>query len=626
MITVDSPSIASPIADPSATDPSTTRTYLQRATPAPHRVSFRFSARGDHAAFLRDTEFLHGTGESGLGVETWAWRGGAPRRQILSTRGENLYSQPLPLDDGRVIVLRSGAGVHDLALLTPGRPEVSIGRVESRGLRLLPSPDAGTLAVAVGRGDDGSSSLWLVRAASPHIKALPVPNLPTGALHGGHWLDDRGRTLGFDCHTGGLIRIFSVDLASGEVHLASFAGNHHLVLSDPGTGRFLLAGEADGAPSFGWGRWDRGDWELTFPEALGNFDPGAVATPLAIDPARDAVAFRIERGLRTEVVIREPRQRGVTTVSLPAGTLFPAARWTSGGLHLVTARPDQPANIMTVTPGTDLRATHADAGPPGGWATAHAETLAGPGGPIEAMIYGGRHWRDAELLLVALHGGPHAAWKLSFDPLFQDLAAAGVAVVAPNQRGSLGYGPEHRDAIRGAWGGPDLADVTHLAATVSAYREQRGLPRLRLLGVSYGAFLALLATAATPALWSHCAAVSPFCSADGLYATGSVSIQSFLRRLDALGAVDDSLGPRDLERLADRITARLFIARGTGDEKIPASEPRRIVAALERAGRREGADFVYREISGGHDLIGGTPAARLSKQLVRFLSGSGATQ
>jgi pimeloyl-ACP methyl ester carboxylesterase len=286
----------------------------------------------------------------------------------------------------------------------------------------------------------------------------------------------------------------------------------------------------------------------------------------------------------------------------------------------VTSGPDRPANITTVTPGTGRPRADADPSPTGGWASAHADVMAGPAGPIEAVIYGGPRWRDAERLLIALHGGPHAAWKPSFDPFLQDLAAAGVAVVAPNQRGSTGYGQAHRDAIRGAWGGPDLSDIEHLAVSVSAYRRAQGLPRLMLLGVSYGAFLALLAAAAAPGLWSHCAAISPFCSADSLYAAGPESVRSFLRRLGALDVIDDALGPRDLERLADRITARLLIVHGTRDEKIPVSQPRRIVAALERVGRRSGNDFIYRETPGGHDLIHGTPDEELRRQLVDFLA------
>jgi pimeloyl-ACP methyl ester carboxylesterase len=593
------------------------------AVRAPLRMSFFFSAGGDRAAFLRDA------GGPGLGVETWAWRGGAPRRRIISTGGESLYSQPLPLDDDRVLVLRSGAGVHHLVLLTPGQDETTIGRIESRGLHLLPSHEAGTLAVARGIRDNGRATLWIIKAASPHIQAVPGPGLLAGALQGGHWLDDAGRMLGFGYHAGGRSRILAVDLATGAIDLASFpaaepaqsgAGdmNYHLLLSERRSGRFLAARQAGGEVSLGWGRWDREGWELAFPEGFGAFD-GKV-TPLAIAPAGRAVAFCVENGLRSEVHIRTPGQREHQRLDLPAGTILPTARWTSGGLHLVTSGPDRPANITTVTPGTGRPRADADPSPTGGWASAHADVMAGPAGPIEAVIYGGPRWRDAERLLIALHGGPHAAWKPSFDPFLQDLAAAGVAVVAPNQRGSTGYGQAHRDAIRGAWGGPDLSDIEHLAVSVSAYRRAQGLPRLMLLGVSYGAFLALLAAAAAPGLWSHCAAISPFCSADSLYAAGPESVRSFLRRLGALDVIDDALGPRDLERLADRITARLLIVHGTRDEKIPVSQPRRIVAALERVGRRSGNDFIYRETPGGHDLIHGTPDEELRRQLVDFLA------
>jgi dipeptidyl aminopeptidase/acylaminoacyl peptidase len=197
-----------------------------------------------------------------------------------------------------------------------------------------------------------------------------------------------------------------------------------------------------------------------------------------------------------------------------------------------------------------------------------------------------------------------------------------MAVVAPNQRGSTGYGPAHRDAIRGAWGGPDLADLRHLTESLSRYRRGRDLPAVRLFGVSYGAFLGLLAAAAAPALWSHCVAVAPFCSAQSLYAEGSDGVKSFLRRHGALDVIDDALGPRDLERLAERITAHVLIVHGSGDDTIPVSQPRRIVAALERAGRRSGTKLIYREIPGGHDpLQEGAADDAPRRQVIEFLAG-----
>lgn len=593
---------------------------------AAFRISFFFSAHGDHAAFLCGAEGY------GLGVGTWEWRAGAPRQRLLSTGGESLYSQPLPLDDGRVLVLRSGAGVHQLVLLARGREERTIGRIDSCGLRLLPSPEPGTIAVATGLTGGGTTALWLIRETSPHIQAVPAPRIPAGTLHGGHWLDPAGRTLGLDHRRSGESRIVALDLATGavtEIPAASTGSgdsgasgsgeeNHHLLMSQLRSGRFLTARNAGGQVSLGWGRWSNGNWQLAFPEGLSSFD--GMVRPLAIDPAGRRVAICVEKGLRSALQICEPAGRGSETISIPSGILWPAASWTPGGLHLVTSGPQHPATITTVSSGSRRHQTGQDPAPPGGWAPAHAEVLPGPAGPIEAVIYGGPRWRESERLLFALHGGPHTAWKLTFEPLLQDLAAAGVAVVAPNQRGSTGYGPAHRDAIRGAWGGPDLADLRHLAESVSAGRRGRGLPPLRLLGVSYGAFLALLAAAAGPSLWSRCAAIAPFCSAAGLYAEGSEGVKSFLRRLGALDVIDDDLGPRDLERLAGRITARLLIVHGTADETIPASQPRRIVAALERSGHRSGAEFSYREIPGGHDPFQSGADSESRRRVIEFLA------
>ena len=138
-----------------------------------------------------------------------------------------------------------------------------------------------------------------------------------------------------------------------------------------------------------------------------------------------------------------------------------------------------------------------------------ARRFDGPHGPIEAVVYGDS--AHAARVVLALHGGPEAAWQLTYEPLFQRLVAEGIAVVAPNQRGSTGYGAAHRDAIRGAWGGPDLADILHLGRVLIAERGP-GTSRPILYGGSYGAYLSLLASAAAPDLWARTAVVAPFLS------------------------------------------------------------------------------------------------------------------
>lgn len=42
--------------------------------------------------------------------------------------------------------------------------------------------------------------------------------------------------------------------------------------------------------------------------------------------------------------------------------------------------------------------------------------------------------------MVMVHGGPSAQWNDTYDPIAQFLAAEGYVVIAPNIRGSTGYG------------------------------------------------------------------------------------------------------------------------------------------------------------------------------------------
>ncbi len=154
--------------------------------------------------------------------------------------------------------------------------------------------------------------------------------------------------------------------------------------------------------------------------------------------------------------------------------LWPPARWAEDGrIHLRYAAPHRPPTLATVPsePGADWwLAPDADTDAGVGWSDAGTADLPGPAGPIETIVYGGPGWRRARHLVIALHGGPLASWRLDFEPLLQHLAAVGVAVAAPNQRGSTGYGEAHLRPVIGDWGGADLDDIVHLAREIGRDR------------------------------------------------------------------------------------------------------------------------------------------------------------
>jgi dipeptidyl aminopeptidase/acylaminoacyl peptidase len=246
---------------------------------------------------------------------------------------------------------------------------------------------------------------------------------------------------------------------------------------------------------------------------------------------------------------------------------------------------------------------------------------------VEALIYG-EDWKTAPRVLIALHGGPESAWKAEFDPILQEFAAADITVIAPNQRGSTGYGPEHQQAIHHAWGGPDLADIHDLADHISARRaasrdrRPRAEESLMLFGVSYGAFLALLAAATRPELWSHCVASSPFLSGDRLHRDATPPVRRLLDRLGGSTQVIDHIGPRDLAILSRHIRTRTLIVHGSADATVPVSHARGLHRRLSDEGHCP--DLQYLEVRGaGHSPLTEAGGPRLVQRIATFLTDRG---
>jgi dipeptidyl aminopeptidase/acylaminoacyl peptidase len=91
-------------------------------------------------------------------------------------------------------------------------------------------------------------------------------------------------------------------------------------------------------------------------------------------------------------------------------------------------------------------------------------------------------------MILNIHGGPYGANTARFDARAQIFAAHGYAVLAPNPRGSTGYGAKFEQANVADWGGKDFGD---LMAGVDAMIA-KGLAdpdKLLVMGGSYGGFM-----------------------------------------------------------------------------------------------------------------------------------------
>lgn len=633
---------------------------VHKVAPVLTRENFRFSPGGTAGACIA------GDGQGGLHVEGWSFAGPSPRWWPLPLTGAvTRRMQPIPLDDGRVLLCRKGvrggapegdgSGVHEIVRLEQiagcaetGRDALNsitgervLGVIESDELvvlRLLPGPGADPRSgsrtpngsgrtpphdvVAIGVDTRVCSTIWRFAADPPHLERLA--EIP-GALLGGAWLDSTGRFLGVDRVDGdGRAKAVAVDLRDGSwapLLSVSEGSNDRLLASHPLSGLLLVSTDASGAERLGWGRLGT-DQPVRFSEALHR--PGhPIAYPLTFDQDGQHVLLHVDEGARSGLRVYTPAEDQLAPVEIPAGRVHGLAYWAGDVLRVPFSTPCQPAGVATLPIGDAPRwsvagSVAAPADPP--WTEAHIEQLDGPAGPIEAIVYGGTSWRTSSRLLLALHGGPVDAWCYTFDPLFQRLVAAGVAVVAPNQRGSSGYGDAHTRAIRGAWGGPDLDDVCCIARALYTERRALGAPRLMLLGESYGAFLALLATSFEADLWSRCVALAPFLSGPRLYEEAP-AIRGLIEQLAGGEELHDDLGPRDVLRVCHALRAKLLIVHGERDEMIPVTQSRALRQRLLTVGRREGVDFEYLEVpNGGHDLSTGAHTDALHARIVRFLA------
>ena len=190
--------------------------------------------------------------------------------------------------------------------------------------------------------------------------------------------------------------------------------------------------------------------------------------------------------------------------------------------------------------------------------------------------------------VVWVHGGPESQERPIFNPIVQYLVSRGYVVLAPNVRGSTGYGKRyhHLDDKRKRL--DSVADLASLHAWASA--EKIVDPsRVAVMGGSYGGFMTLAALAFQPTLW-----------AAGVDVVGIANWVTFLEnqppwrrrfREREYGSLDDdreflvSVSPLTH---ADEIRAPLFVIHGRNDPRVPLVEAEQIHAAVSSKGLASG--------------------------------------
>lgn len=219
------------------------------------------------------------------------------------------------------------------------------------------------------------------------------------------------------------------------------------------------------------------------------------------------------------------------------------------------------------------------------------------GRQIPALLYRPRAAAPGVRLpaLVHVHGGPTGQFFRGFDPFAQFLVDHGYVVLAPNVRGSTGYGREFRELNRQDWGGGDLEDV------VAGAEYLKSLPdvdpdRIAIFGGSYGGFMTYLATVKRPQLWKAGVAWVGITDLRRLYDHSMEHFKYYLRA--QMGDPDENAElwrDRSAVTFADRLRANLLIIHGANDPRCPIEQARIYRDRLLETGKTLGEDFEYVE-------------------------------
>jgi dipeptidyl aminopeptidase/acylaminoacyl peptidase len=204
--------------------------------------------------------------------------------------------------------------------------------------------------------------------------------------------------------------------------------------------------------------------------------------------------------------------------------------------------------------------------------------------------------------VISLHPGPEAQERPGYNPLFQELVGHGIAVFAPNVRGSAGFGRTFLDADNGPRRYGAIADVAACAQhLVKSGIAESG--RLGCMGRSYGGYLTLAALVNYPSLFAAGIDVCGMSNFETFYANTEPWIAAAAVSKYGDPVVDREL-LRDLSPVhrIDRLSAPLLVIHGANDTNVPVCEAEQVVAALQSRGTPhryllfpdEGHDFLRR--------------------------------
>ena len=227
-------------------------------------------------------------------------------------------------------------------------------------------------------------------------------------------------------------------------------------------------------------------------------------------------------------------------------------------------------------------------------------------------------------LIVFAHQGVHANEDTRDAHVFRELLEQGYSIIAPDYRGSTGYGRGFYEQID--YGGREVDDVYLAGQWMLENHPFLDAKRVGMIGWSHGGLITLMNIFTHPQAYAVAYAgvpVSDLVARMGYEAPGYQSLYSAPYHIGKTVREDiQEYRKRSPVNHAKELATPLLIHTNTNDEDVNVLEVEHLIQALKAEGKK--FDYkVYQDAPGGHYFNRiDTKAARESRQEIwRFLAG-----
>jgi dipeptidyl aminopeptidase/acylaminoacyl peptidase len=226
-------------------------------------------------------------------------------------------------------------------------------------------------------------------------------------------------------------------------------------------------------------------------------------------------------------------------------------------------------------------------------------------------------------LIVLVHGGIHGHLDTSYINVLRELLQQGYAVIAPEYRGSSGYGREFWQLID--YGGLEIEDVYAGRQWMLETYDQIDPKRVGIVGWSHGGLITLMNLFAHPRDYQVGYAGVPVCdlvARMGYKGQGYRDLFSAPYHIGKTAEEDvNEYRRRSPAWNAEKLNAPLLIHTTTNDEDVNVLEVEHLIKALKAADKKF-EHKVYKDAPGGHEFNRlDTKLARESRaEMYRFLA------